>query len=199
MPPIAVFNFPATRLAPGDNVLAVEVHQYSDTSSDVVFGLALDVLVTQAPVILDPAEPADRAVAEGGSTTLAALASGFPAPAYQWFHNGAAVPGATASTLLLVNMSADQAGNYFCRLTNSSGAITSRTSAVIFLADTNPLAILYALAQENPTEVLVVFSEPPDMDEAVDNFFWQIEEVSAGTMLTVVLGVLDGSKTPETT
>ena len=188
-----VFSFPATRLAPGDNVLAVEVHQNSDSSSDVVFGLALDILQTQAPVILDPAEPADRAVAEGGSTMLAALASGFPAPAYQWFHNGVAPPGATASTLSLVNMSADQAGNYFCRVTNSSGAITSRTAAVTFLADTNPLAILYALAQENPTEVLVVFSEPPDRDEAVDNFFWQIEEVGAGTMLTVVLGVLDGS------
>lgn len=58
---------------------------------------------------------------------------------------------------------------------------------VTFLADTNPLAILYALARENPTEVLVVFSEPPDTLEAEDVFFWQVEETGGGTPLTVVV------------
>ena len=36
------FDLPATALQQGDNVLAVEVHQTSATSSDIVFGLALD-------------------------------------------------------------------------------------------------------------------------------------------------------------
>jgi len=185
-----VFNFPGTRLAPGENVLAVEVHQHSDTSSDVVFGLILDVLETQAPMILDPAEPADRGVVEGGATTLRVVASAFPLPAYQWFKDGTEISGASASTLGLSNMSEEQAGNYFCRVTNSSGAITSRTAAVTFLADTNPLAVLYALAQDNPTEVLVVFSEPPNSLEAADFFLWQIEEVGGGTELTVVQGMM---------
>jgi hypothetical protein len=122
-----LIDFPATRLAAGSNVMAVEVHQHSDTSSDVVFGMALEVLQTQAPVILDPDEPADRAVPEGESTTLAVVASSFPPPAYQWYRDEAALPGATASTLLLSNMSADQAGNYFCTLSNASGNVTRRT------------------------------------------------------------------------
>ena len=185
-----IIDFPASRLAAGANVLAVEVHQHSDTSSDVVFGMALEVLQTQAPVILDPAEPADRAVPEGESTTLSVVSSGFPPPAYQWYRDEAAIPGATASTLLLSNMSADQAGNYFCTLSNASGAITSRTAVVTFLADTNPLAILYALGRENPTEFLVAFSEAPDSEEAVDNFFWQIEETGGGTQLTVLSGAM---------
>jgi len=190
-----VFDFPATRLAAGDNVLAVEVHQHSDTSSDVVFGMALDVLQTQGPVILNPDEPADRAVPEGESTTLTVEASAFPLPAYQWFLNGAAIPGATGSMLLLVNMSENQAGNYFCRVTNSSGVVMSRTAVVTFLADTNPLAILYALAQESSTEVRVVFSEPPNSDEAVDEFSWQIEETGGGTPLTVTRGTMLDSST----
>jgi len=185
-----LIDFPATRLASGANVLAIEVHQHSDTSSDVVFGMTLEVLQTQAPVILDPAEPADRAVPEGESTTLSVVASGFPPPAYQWYRDEAALPGATASTLPLSNMSADQAGNYFCTLSNASGAITSRTAAVTFLADTNPLAILYALGRENPTEVLVAFSEPPDSGEAIDYFYWQIEEAGVGTQLTVLFGAM---------
>lgn len=185
-----IFDFPAIRLAPGDNVLAVEVHQHSDTSSDAVFGMALDVLTTQAPVILNPSEPADRGVVEGGSTTLRVVASAFPLPAYQWFKDDTEILGASSSTLALADMSADQAGNYFCRVTNSSGAITSRTAVVTFLADTNPLAVLYALGQENPTEVLVVFSEPPNNDEAVDVFFWQIEEVGGGSPMTVLLATM---------
>jgi hypothetical protein len=199
-----VFTFPATRLAQGDNVLAVEVHQHSDTSSDVIFGLALDVLATQAPVIVDPAEPADRAVPEGESTTLEVVASAFPAPAYQWYYIAdcglpiadcppSAIANAQSATLTLMNLSADQAGNYFCRVTNSSGAITSRTAIVTFLADTNPLTILYALGRESPNEILVAFSEPPNRDEAEDVFFWQIEDIDAGTSLTVVGGGLSSS------
>ena len=51
-----VLNLAAAALVSGDNVLAVEVHQSSATSSDVVFGMTLDVLlaVTNRPVILNP-------------------------------------------------------------------------------------------------------------------------------------------------
>ncbi len=38
------FSIPFTNLHPGDNVFAVEVHQQLSTSSDVVFGMALDML-----------------------------------------------------------------------------------------------------------------------------------------------------------
>ena len=40
------FSIPATNLVLGDNVLAVEVHQTAASSSDVVFGLALDAVET---------------------------------------------------------------------------------------------------------------------------------------------------------
>jgi hypothetical protein len=50
-----VNTFPAGGLVPGENVLAVELHQSSSNSSDVVFGLALDALVTvtNQPVLVD--------------------------------------------------------------------------------------------------------------------------------------------------
>lgn len=47
-----------TNLVVGDNVLAVEVHQVSTTSSDVVFGAAVEAIV----------DPAFRWVVRGGST-----------------------------------------------------------------------------------------------------------------------------------
>src|SRR5439155_9765070 len=41
-----VLNFPPNGLVPGDNVMAVEVHQSGTTSSDIVFGMALDATTT---------------------------------------------------------------------------------------------------------------------------------------------------------
>lgn len=60
------FTFPASALVVGDNVLAVEVHQSSDQtptggSSDIVWGLKLDVSVTSSagaiPVVLNEVLP----------------------------------------------------------------------------------------------------------------------------------------------
>ena len=51
-----VLAFPADSLFQGDNVLAVEVHQTSAGSSDVVFGMTLDAnrAVLQRPALLSP-------------------------------------------------------------------------------------------------------------------------------------------------
>jgi hypothetical protein len=43
------FTIPSTWLVNGDNVLAVEVHQSAGTSTDVVWGMTLDVTITAAP------------------------------------------------------------------------------------------------------------------------------------------------------
>jgi hypothetical protein len=181
--PVA-FDFEATSLVQGANVLAAEVHQQSDTSSDVVFGFALDVVSSQAPAILNPSEPADRTVPEGDSTTLSIFASGFPLPAYQWFKNGVPIPDATGSDLLLADVSAADVGSYFCRATNTAGSVTSRTAVVTFIKDTNGPVIRYALGKDSTT-VLVVFSEPPNEAEATDYFDWEIPG------LTVVSGTID--------
>jgi hypothetical protein len=45
-----LFDFPATNLLVGDNVIAAEVHQSAADSSDVVFGLEIQVItLTAAP------------------------------------------------------------------------------------------------------------------------------------------------------
>ena len=47
-------NTANANLIPGDNLIAVEVHQTSSTSSDIVFGLELDAIVEQTQQIEDP-------------------------------------------------------------------------------------------------------------------------------------------------
>ena len=183
-------SVPTGSLVQGENVLAVELHQYSDTSSDILFGLALEVISSQGPIFLDPAEPASRSVAQDGATTLLAQASGFPPPSFQWYRNGAIFPGAINDSVVIPFMSAADAGSYFCIASNNVGSITSRTAVVTYVPDTNGVVILYALGQGSPTEIQITFSEPPEPGSAVENFDWEVISLDGTESLTVLSGTM---------
>ena len=183
-------SVPTGSLVQGENVLAVELHQYSDTSSDILFGLALEVISSQGPTFLDPAEPVSRAVAQGEATTLLAQASGFPAPSFQWYRNGTVLSGSINDSIVIPSMSAADAGSYFCIASNNVGSITSRTAEVVYLPDTNGLVILYALGQGSPNEILITFSEPPEPGSAVENFDWEVTSLDGTESLTVLTGTM---------
>jgi hypothetical protein len=53
-----VFTVPPTGLVQGDNLLAVEVHQVTAGSSDIVFGMAIDAIGELPPDTSDPLEDA---------------------------------------------------------------------------------------------------------------------------------------------
>jgi len=161
-----VLTFSATNLRSGDNVLAVEVHQQSDTSSDVVFGLSLEAFLAFAPVITDPAQPADRTVTQGRPTTFSVSAAAAPAPAYQWFRNGAAIAGATGAVYTIPSMTAALAGNYFARVTNVAGTATSRVAQVSYQPDTDAPTLVYAFGRSVLDRITLYYSEPINANDA---------------------------------
>ncbi len=117
-------NLPPQILQEGTNVLAVEVHQASATSSDLVFDLELTGLLgPEAPLITT--QPASQTVAAGSTALLSVEATGTAPLRYQWLFNGAALAGATSSTLTLANMQPSQAGAYAVIVTNIAGSATS--------------------------------------------------------------------------
>jgi len=152
--------FSTNSLRQGDNVLAVEVHQQSDSSSDVVFGMRLDARLGFPPTVVDAAQPTNRTVLQGRSTTLALGIAASAPVTYRWFKDGALQPSFTQSTLTINNMAANNAGDYFCIVSNAFSVVTSRTATVSFLADTVPPALVEAIAVLNGTNILVTFSEP---------------------------------------
>ncbi len=188
-----LISIPGSRLVQGQNVIAVELHQSSDTSSDVLFGLSLGVLSERAPSFLNPAEPGDRAVAQEGSTTLLAAAGGMPAPRFQWFQDNLPVARETNDSLFIGSMSAANAGRYFCVASNSLGSVTSRVANVTYLPDTNGPSLVYVFGQANLMDVLVVFSEPPEPGSATDNFGWKITLLDGSSTLTVLSGSMTSS------
>ena len=83
-------------------------------------------------------QPASQTVAAGANVTLAVVATGTPAPTYQWRKDGAVISGATAATLALSAVTAAGAGSYTVVVTNAAltvnappaggGAVTARLS-----------------------------------------------------------------------
>ena len=80
-----------------------------------------------APVVTT--HPTSQSVAPGANATLTSAFSG-TGITYQWYKNAAAVAGANAASLTLTNVSAADAGDYWVRATNGTGAAETRTAAL---------------------------------------------------------------------
>jgi hypothetical protein len=97
-------------------------------------GATLTVLGT-APTIT--AQPQSRTVTAGTAVTLSVTATGTPAPTYQWRKGGAAVAGATNSTLTFSSVQTADAGSYTVVVTNSAGSVAS-AAAVLTVNEAAP-------------------------------------------------------------
>jgi sugar lactone lactonase YvrE len=128
-------DFLATNLVQGDNVIAVEVHQTSTNSSDIVFGLQLAVV--KPPVIA--AQPVSLTVARTYNATFSVGMSNDTLMAYQWRKNDVDISGATSSSYIITNVQNQHAGAYSVVVSNlyqevtSSNAILSVTAPYTFI------------------------------------------------------------------
>lgn len=88
----------------------------------LIFGFANTF--AQSPTLVKSPGPAT--IFLGDPATFQVTASGTTPLAYQWYQNGVAIPGGTASTYIIPAVSAsDHATLFSVRVTNVSGAVTS--------------------------------------------------------------------------
>jgi hypothetical protein len=96
---------------------------------------------TEAPSITT--QPESLTVPAGGSALFAVLAGGTPPLSFQWQRNGIDIPGATAATYTLAQVSAADSGARFrVRVTNSAGTVTSSEATLTVTADQTPTAVI---------------------------------------------------------
>ena len=76
-----------------------------------------------APVITT--QPQSQTVTAGVNVALTVVATGTPAPTYQWLKTGVNIVGATGATLTLNNVQPAAAGNYSVIVANGAGTVTS--------------------------------------------------------------------------
>ncbi|HZZ59458.1 MAG TPA: immunoglobulin domain-containing protein [Opitutaceae bacterium] len=75
-------------------------------------------------------QPASVQAVAGGSATFSATAAGTPAPTYQWFFDGTAIPGATGTTYPVGSVASGNAGTYTVTASNSAGTVTSQAATL---------------------------------------------------------------------
>ncbi len=94
-----------------------------------VLSAPVTVTVSSAPTLVQ--NPLSSASAcQGSPLQLTFVASGQPAPSYQWSRNGVDIPGATSSTYSIASLQPSNNGSYQCRATNSCGTLNSTSCSV---------------------------------------------------------------------
>ena len=140
---------------------------------------------TVPPVIV--LQPVGGVSSTGSSRTLNTVVQGGLPQYYHWTLDGAVIPGASDTTLILSNLNLGQSGGYALVATNAAGSITSQVAQVTVVPNTPP-SISLVLATNNP-----ILSEPADVPllaTASDNngvvakvdFYWEdylIETISS--------------------
>lgn len=111
-------------LSSGANVIAVEIHQASSTSSDISFDLELTALAWGGPPLVN-VSPASQTVDAGGAVELAAGAAGLQPMVVRWFHGGTELADAHGPTLLITGATASDAGDYWAVFANAVGEATT--------------------------------------------------------------------------
>jgi hypothetical protein len=109
----------------------------SNTTSRVFFhnvlrNLDMDAFsvvdLSAPPVILN--QPASISTVSGGTAGYIVGAKGSAPLEYQWYFNGAVLPGETNWFLVLNSVSTNQAGHYLVTLTNAFGSVTSAPASL---------------------------------------------------------------------
>jgi len=93
------------------------------------------ITVTAPPIITG--QPISQTVVAGTNASFFVAASGSAPMSYQWRKNGANLSGANASTLSLLNVQTNDAGNYQVVLTNIVGAVTSSVATLTVTVSNN--------------------------------------------------------------
>jgi sugar lactone lactonase YvrE len=90
-------------------------------------------------------QPQSVSTVQGSATTLNVIATGIPAPTYQWMKDGVAIAGATTDELALSALTAGDSGTYTVAVTNIAGTTVSAGAAVTVI--TPPAFVSSPVAQ----------------------------------------------------
>ena len=159
-----------TPTSSGSYTISILAYERADAAGDafgpVQIGFTIADTATTIPAITT--QPASQTVNAGASVSLTVIATGSPAPTYQWRRNGVLISGATSATLALDNVQPAQAGAYTVTVANSVGIVTSAPATLTVLAAA-PVFTVQPQSQYVAAGTSVTFTGAAD---AVQSYRW---------------------------
>ncbi|HWN93928.1 MAG TPA: immunoglobulin domain-containing protein, partial [Methylomirabilota bacterium] len=184
-----VFSVPIDFLVQGDNVVAVEVHQVSTSSSAMAFQMELWAEFPSPTQLAITNDVVDVTVEEGRRASFQVGVSG-AAGRFQWYRQGAgAIPGAIVDEYTIAAAATNDTGFYYVVVTNIVNAVTSQLARLTVVVDVSPPRLIDADGSATTTNVLVSFSESLLPSTATNLANYKVTNTLGGT-LTVTRAVL---------
>jgi uncharacterized lipoprotein YddW (UPF0748 family) len=167
----------AVDLPPGAYTLNVSFAGYTGASSNATVSVGAvttrDFNLNQTAVPTIVQQPQSQSVLLGNDATFTVIATGNPAPSYQWRFSGTNIAGATASSYTRANVNATHTGNYSVVVSNSLGSVTSSNAALTIVSfDSPPVITTYPQSQTVRAGSNVTFTASAQ-GTAPLNFQWQ--------------------------
>lgn len=125
-------------------------------------------------------QPTNVAVCEGNEATFNVSATGILLT-YQWFHHGEEIMGATASTLVLSNVTPADEGSYSCVVSDFSGMTASSQSANLNVSAQVEVSIEIEANEVVCEDVEVTFSAVTQNEGINPSYQWQVDGQNVGS------------------
>lgn len=165
----------------GENHIAVEMHQNSQGSSDMVFALELKANFLAPTELAFATEPQDLVVEALKPAGFEVKVTGNRA-GYQWFKDGNAIAGATQPHYTIPNATTADQGNYHVVASNAVNVVRSRNASLNVVVDATPPMVVRADGTLAATTVEVIFSEPVTPLSATNLAHYTITNTMGGTL-----------------
>jgi hypothetical protein len=112
------------------------------------------LLVGGAPVIFK--QPVINSPGIGTTIAIDVGASGAAPLAFQWYKDGAAIPGMINSSLILATLSASDDGSYYVRVSNAHG--TTNSAIAVIKTGVLPLIVEHPVSQTSPANKAIMMT-----------------------------------------
>ena len=125
----SVYEVEAAQAGDAGRYIVTITNPYGSVTSSIATVRVTGITPVPVPPVIT-GQPQDVTVDEGSSFTLSVTANGTEPLAYQWFKDGAAIEGATASVYEVAMAHTWDSGSYTVSVSNVAGQIVSREALV---------------------------------------------------------------------